>query len=1439
MRFFLILIWLVFLVRANNTLNAQPVTYTTTSSFLRPFWSTRDGWTPTATFSKPIEYNYLVFEGLSTITHTSNNNNSNDPLIFYRRLTFSGTQPFIITGFPIRLLDDFDGTSQGQILQESIAQQTLSAPVFFDDNNRVGLIETRTIGGLTFSNTLQLGTNLTALRMWGGFTQGRINVNGNITGSSPITIGLNSIDERRDSTLVFFTGNNSAFTGSINIQAGRLSLGSNNAAGLSVSNFIDIGAAGVLQLAPASGNIALNGKPIILRGVIEQINNISGNNSIGSEITLANSSKISANANTTLTVNNVRLQSAGLSFGLAPKATRSPTTPSSILLNGSIGVIGNIPLTVLESLSNGTVFINSIVDIANGGMVRANDTNIPGTTTDVANYAGTDSVLNCAIQIGASERISANAALSLRGGVFRTGTGFNQTFNGGLILDASVQTTNIPLRESWIELGGTTQHTLIFGDSRAGWNSRATLRIRRWQGVAGSTGTKGNIYIRKPDLVTEGLTPDQLRRIYFEGFDYPCASAMLIPVPSTVPGYELLSELVPSPSHAITSVTGSSRTTGGPYNLPNQGNIGGAIRITGCRFVDVTSVTIGGSSPLPFSVNGTFDAIIISKLPPNVSGAVTVTVNTIDGPPRSSTFTTPFVNLGYLTEFTGTQPLQTDSIWLNNPSGGLIYTPSASVICCDNNPITINVVNGNPNTRNVRIDASTILPNLNTAGPPYTNVLTINTRASIMLSAPDRIPDNTPLVLNGGSFRNFNSVNNSPASATGNNETLGTLRLNASSNIALGSGVSTVQFSASNLITWTPNTELVIHNWTGDPGNSPNPSPAKIFVGNSATGLTAAQLSQIKFIDKNNPPNFLCQAATLLSTGELIPGLMPNANTLTNNITGNSTTYIGAEVYVNGCYLNDVTSIKVGSITLVPGSHITNPSIEFSIISPGQIAFEFLKEMNGGMVTLFNGATAIDAIPGLTNRGYLSKASGDWNSSAVWLGTGNVPTAGRNVTILNGHNVLINADVPTGSMPDSLFINTGGILTLADEIEFNINRQIANSGQFFYGSKSVIKLVAGASFLNSGPFTELGLPNIFPATVSFLGAGTIGGTQPITFSKLILNAGILNLPLLPLTTIPTIKDSLIMNGGIFQFNNTNAVGPKFLTNSTLVYRAGVSVTRGVEWHSASTSSVAPTIGVTEGYPWDIRIENGTNLTLQNNSILTSPRPSVAPPNYPNLVLANNLTIAQGSINHNLRLEPPSFFIGELEIRGNVIQGSDINPAIVANLTLDASNSLTRLSLYGNFTRSYLINSGFYNNRISFIGSNPSSILTLEGTSGFNNLEINKTAGDLTLNSAVNVNSVLFLTKGIIHTDLLNARVLQLGSTASIGGGSNLSFVNGALRKVTNVSDVSDFEFKIGKVLPTPVYKPVWIANFQPSGNHHFYCGVLPDFHYCPSPTISK
>ncbi len=133
----------------------------------------------------------------------------------------------------------------------------------------------------------------------------------------------------------------------------------------------------------------------------------------------------------------------------------------------------------------------------------------------------------------------------------------------------------------------------------------------------------------------------------------------------------------------------------------------------------------------------------------------------------------------------------------------------------------------------------------------------------LQLGAAGVINDASNFVAAGGTF--------STGVTSGYSETLGTLTLNANTKIALGTGVHTLNFAASNGTTWTAAKLLRITGWQGG-FDCTSGTSGRIYTGSSAE-LSAAKLAEIFF---THPISQLPYTACQLSDGEIVPtGTLP------------------------------------------------------------------------------------------------------------------------------------------------------------------------------------------------------------------------------------------------------------------------------------------------------------------------------------------------------------------------------------------------------------------------------------------------------------------------------------------------------------------------------------------------------------------------------------
>ncbi len=134
--------------------------------------------------------------------------------------------------------------------------------------------------------------------------------------------------------------------------------------------------------------------------------------------------------------------------------------------------------------------------------------------------------------------------------------------------------------------------------------------------------------------------------------------------------------------------------------------------------------------------------------------------------------------------------------------------------------------------------------------------LVVNSGATLLLGGSDQIGAAVPMTLGGGKFQ-----------TAGFNEQLGVLKVTVNSTIDLGPGSTVLQFAASSGTPWTGGTLLTISNWTGSVVGG---GVERVIFGSNASGLSASQVNQLRFV---NPQGFPAgtYTAVILATGEVVP----------------------------------------------------------------------------------------------------------------------------------------------------------------------------------------------------------------------------------------------------------------------------------------------------------------------------------------------------------------------------------------------------------------------------------------------------------------------------------------------------------------------------------------------------------------------------------------
>jgi len=346
----------------------------------------------------------------------------------------------------------------------------------------------------------------------------------------------------------------------------------------------------------------------------------------------------------------------------------------------------------------------------------------------------------------------------------------------------------------------------------------------------------------------------------------------------------------------------------------------------------------------------------------------------------------------------------------------------------------------------------------------YTGGTTI-TSGILTLGAADRLADAGPVTLNGGAF--------STGATTGNSETVGTLTLTDNSTIALGTGVHTLTFAASDGESWTAAKKLTVTGWTGGYDGTSGTS-GKIFVGASATGLTAGQLNQMQFWD--GACNFV---AIILSTGEVVPddGPPPITGTTPDSRCGTGTVVLGAT-----CYIGTINwyATSTGGASLGTGTSFTTPSITTTTTY-------YVDATECG-----SSSTPRTAVIATVNPNtWTGTVSTDWNVSGNWCSS--IPVLTDDVQIPNVANKPILSTGSIGTTRNLVIDNSSSLTVNGNTIQ--ISGTITNNGTFTASAGTVEMKGSVAQSIGAGVFAGNTISNLI---ISNAAGVTLGGTLNVT-----------------------------------------------------------------------------------------------------------------------------------------------------------------------------------------------------------------------------------------------------------------------------------------------------------------------------------------------------
>ncbi|MGZ4073360.1 MAG: PKD domain-containing protein [Bacteroidia bacterium] len=560
--------------------------------------------------------------------------------------------------------------------------------------------------------------------------------------------------------------------------------------------------------------------------------------------------------------------------------------------------------------------------------------------------------------------------------------------------------------------------------------------------------------------------------------------------------------------------------------------------------------------------------------------------------------------------------------------------------------------------------------------------------------------------------------------------------------------------------------------------------------------------------------------ALTLTKGVLVDGYASHILSVADNVTcsgGSDTSYVSGIMKKVG---NDAFSFPLGDTTLSTGAY--HP---LTITAPSLITDTYTARYRDSIQG--HGSTTDTTIFNLSNCEY-------WNLART-VGTSNVSvTLGWNT---NSYSIISAADtrIAYWDSGTSTWKDKGGVSSTGTGSVGTTKTSAAQSsfGDFTLAlTKDVTKYFRSTatgnwentstwqmSSDNSTWVTSTATPYYNSNLINIQSSHTVTINESVKIDQTTVNGTLVygNTAGSTLTINDGSGTDLTVNG-TFKDSGPNDVS--WLSSSTWVMGSTGTLVRtnstsSDNWRDRYQSGIS-TIPSTS--TWIIR-KTGTA-----NPLLTS----IGGMYYPNLTIENSYSSAW-------TMSGSSIFTGSSDyprIKGNLdIGGSGTNTVsfsnqntnatmipVCGNLTIENGNTLqsngTGFNLQGNLTKSGNFSGAI---KILFSGSDTAQVIAGGAITGIKSLAINKSAGYVKLNTSLTVDSILTLTKG--YYDATSGNSIVISSGASVSGGSDSSYVSGAVKKVGNTA----FTFPLGdKLLLTGAYHPLKIT--APSSSSDAFSG---------------
>lgn len=731
-----------------------------------------------------------------------------------------------------------------------------------------------------------------------------------------------------------------------------------------------------------------------------------------------------------------------------------------------------------------------------------------------------------------------------------------------------------------------------------------------------------------------------------------------------------------SGTHTFSGNITNNSTTGGlllsTVNAGGTVNYSGVLSGAGAYTINGPGTTIfSGAAANTYSglsaANG--GTLVLNKtagviaIPTNLTVATGVTIRT-DAANQWGVGTPPLVTLN------GTATLNLNN---NNQRVALASASSTSTVTLGSATLDINntgtdtyagVISGTGGVTKTNTGTQ-ILSN---TGNSYTGATTI-TGGILRLGAAGVIPDASNVVMNGGTL--------STGAAAGFAETMGTLALTANSTLALGTGSHNVTFAASNAVSWTANTRLTITGWTGTSNGNSSGTAGRLFVGNTAGGLTGLQLSRIRFDIGGQ-----LRGAMQLSTGEVVPtagtvlywngtGIWSTANTwsLTEGGPYNQTWVSGSHAIFNVAsstitgFATNVAAITANeNVTVTPGGTIAfGPA--GTTIAPIRVEGGRTFNFNGQALTTSATAGVIKNGTGILNMGGGGTFAGGFTLNAGIAAAGGVNGLGNGPLVINGGTITSNS--ATNRIPAVTSITVNNDFQLGDVVNFAAatGNLTFTSAVALGASVRTITLGNASTQTFSGIISGTGAAGLTLAataagTLAISGANTYPGATTINGGT--LQCGIANT--LPSTTAVTLANTA---GAILNLNNFSQTVASLSGGGA----TGGNIATGSAILTVNQSSNTTYAGVMSGLGGLIKTGAGT-LTLSGTNTytgLTTITAGTLQLGAANVIAAGNVVLNGGTLSTGATTGF-SETVGTLDLNANSIinLGTGVHDLTFAN-----------------------------------------------------------------------------------------------------------------------------------------------------------------------------